>query len=66
MQDLKLEIPEEKEPEFRFKSKKEYEEAMKQSLSQKATSLRQGKKHVDTYDALVDEYLNFCSAEENG
>jgi hypothetical protein len=52
--------------EFRFSSRKEYEEEIRKILSDGKETARKNKKvNVDEqYDLLVEEYVRFC--EENG
>lgn len=51
------------ENKFRFTSKEEYEDALKELLrsEKKVKKINIKKKKEDEYETLIDEYLRFCS-----
>lgn len=59
------------EEQFRFKSKREYEQAMSEmvrSMGQANTpphrlTAKQEDELVERYESLVDEYIRFCSRD---
>jgi hypothetical protein len=57
MQALEMEDQDQKTPEFRFSTRKKYEEALVR-LAQDGDD--------ETYEALAEEYVRFCDAEMNG
>lgn len=52
-----MEDQDQKTPEFRFSTRKKYEEALVR-LAQDGDD--------ETYEALAEEYVRFCDAEMNG
>jgi hypothetical protein len=57
MQALEMEDQEEKVPDFKFSTRKQYEAALV-SLAQSGDD--------EAYEALAEEYVRFCDTELNG
>lgn len=59
---------EELQEEFRFNSKKEYEDEIKRLISAKSSISKKKKKNQEmldeTYELLIEEYLRFCAKED--
>ena len=55
---------------FRFGSRKEYEEEMKRMISLKNSPKKlrgtDPEELEELYEVLVEEYLSFCASEEDG
>jgi hypothetical protein len=54
----------ERDNEFRFATKKEYEDEMKRLIVSKNSKRKRDVSLEEQYEELVEEYLKFCTAQE--
>lgn len=56
----------ENDTDFRFSTKQEYEEEMKRIIVTQNSRRKRDVNLEEQYEELVEEYLKFCAAKEDG